>query len=81
MGEQEIIKYTIPTAVPLVFEFDSDFKPTKHYFLLDEKELKERIAAVEKQGKVKQWCIIFSQRKSGSYLEMIEQVCTFINGY
>jgi 2,3-bisphosphoglycerate-dependent phosphoglycerate mutase len=53
MGEKEIIGYNIPTAVPLVFEFDQDFKPKKHYFLLDEKELKERIAAVANQGKVK----------------------------
>lgn len=53
MSEEEIIKYNIPTAVPLVFEFDEDLKPLKNYYLLDEKELKERMDAVAKQGKAK----------------------------
>mmetsp|Transcript_31502 Transcript_31502/g.30825 ORF Transcript_31502/g.30825 Transcript_31502/m.30825 type:complete len:126 (+) Transcript_31502:397-774(+) len=53
MGEEEIIKYNIPTAVPLVYEFDEDLKPLKNYYLLDEKELKARMDAVAQQGKAK----------------------------
>ena len=51
MGEKEIIKYNIPTAVPLVYEFDENLKVLKNYFLLDEEELKKRQNEVAKQGK------------------------------
>ena len=53
MSDADIIKYNIPTACPLVFEFDQDLKPVKNYYLLDEKALKERMAEVANQGKVK----------------------------
>jgi 2,3-bisphosphoglycerate-dependent phosphoglycerate mutase len=46
MNEVEIIKYNIPTACPLVYEFDQDLKPLKNYYLIDEKELKARMDAV-----------------------------------
>lgn len=42
MSEKEILAYNIPTAVPLVFEFDQDLKPLKNYYLLDDAELKRR---------------------------------------
>ena len=48
MGEKEIVGYNIPTGVPLVYEFDKDLKPTKNYYLMDEKELKARMEAVAK---------------------------------
>ena len=48
MGNEEIIKYNIPTGVPLVYEFDEDLTPLKNYYLLDEQELKERQEAVAK---------------------------------
>lgn len=51
MTSDEIIKYNIPTGVPLVYEFDDQLKATKNYYLLDEKELKERMEAVARQGK------------------------------
>lgn len=53
MGNDEIVKYNIPTAVPFVYEFDQGMNPTKHYYLLDEKELKERMEAVANQAKAK----------------------------
>ena len=53
MNEKEIIGYNIPTAVPLVYEFDENLKPTKNYYLMDEKELKAKMEAVAKQGKAK----------------------------
>ena len=45
MNEQEIFEYSIPTACPLVVEFDHDMKPLKNYYLVDEAELKARIEA------------------------------------
>ena len=48
MSETEILQYNIPTAVPLVFEFDDDCRPIKNYYLLDEDELKARQEAVAK---------------------------------
>ena len=51
MSEKEILAYNIPTACPLVFEFDDDLNPTKNYYLLDEAELKARMDAVANQGK------------------------------
>lgn len=42
MDESEILNYNIPTAVPLVFEFDQDLVPLKNYYLLNPEELKER---------------------------------------
>ncbi len=33
MGEDEILELNIPTGVPLVYEFDENFKPVKHYYL------------------------------------------------
>ena len=53
MTEEEIIAYNIPTACPLVFEFDENLKPLKNYYLLDEQELKERMEAVAKQASIK----------------------------
>ena len=51
MNNEEIIKYNIPTACPLVYEFDANLKPIKNYYLIDEKTLKERMQAVANQGK------------------------------
>ncbi|STT85184.1 phosphoglycerate mutase [Klebsiella pneumoniae] len=33
MGEDEILELNIPTGVPLVYEFDENFKPINHYYL------------------------------------------------
>lgn len=53
MNEKEILEYNIPTACPLVFEFDEKLKPIKNYYLIDEQELKARQEAVANQGKAK----------------------------
>lgn len=50
MSEDEILKYNIPTAVPLVYEFDQDLNPLKNYYLLDEDEVKRRQEAVANQA-------------------------------
>ena len=51
INEDEIVKYNIPTGVPLVFEFDKNLNPIKNYYLLDEDELKAKQEAVANQGK------------------------------
>jgi len=53
MNEKEIIAYNIPTACPLVFEFDANMKPLKNYYLIDEAELKAKQEAVANQSKAK----------------------------
>ena len=53
MNETEILSYNIPTAVPLVFEFDQDLNPLKNYYLLNDDELKRRQEAVAKQASAK----------------------------
>ena len=53
MSEEAILKYNIPTAVPLVYEFDQDLIPIKNYYLLDDEELKKRQDAVAKQAQAK----------------------------
>jgi len=50
MNEKEIVAYNIPTACPLVFEFDEQMNPLKNYYLLNEEELKMRQEAVAKQA-------------------------------
>jgi 2,3-bisphosphoglycerate-dependent phosphoglycerate mutase len=51
--ENEIVTFTIPTGIPLVFELDDKLKPIKHYFLGDPEKVKKAIEAVEQQGKAK----------------------------
>lgn len=53
MSEAQILEYNIPTACPLVFEFDEQMKPLKNYYLIDEQELKARQEAVANQGRTK----------------------------
>ncbi|EQA5332390.1 TPA: 2,3-diphosphoglycerate-dependent phosphoglycerate mutase [Proteus mirabilis] len=53
MSEEEIIELNIPTAVPLVYEFDENMKPIKRYYLGNAEEIAAKAAAVANQGKAK----------------------------
>lgn len=53
MTEEAVLELNIPTGVPLVYELDDELQPIKHYYLMDEEELKAKLAAVANQGKVK----------------------------
>lgn len=53
LSEDEIMGVNIPTAVPLVYEFDDNFKALKHYYLANEEELNAKMNAVANQGKAK----------------------------
>lgn len=53
MGEDEILKFNVPTGIPLVYELDENLKPIKRYFLADEDKLKAAMDSVANQGKAK----------------------------
>lgn len=51
LSNEAIMNINIPTGIPLVYEFDDEFKVIKHYYLGDETLLKEKIDTVADQGK------------------------------
>jgi 2,3-bisphosphoglycerate-dependent phosphoglycerate mutase len=51
--DSEITELNIPTGIPLVYEFDKDMKPVRHYYLASEAEVKAAIERVANQGKAK----------------------------
>ena len=53
MSDEEIVGLNIPTARPLVYEFDDDMKPIRHYYLGNADEIAAAMAAVAAQGKAK----------------------------
>lgn len=53
ISDEDIIKYNIPTGIPLVFEFDDRMKPTKSYYLGDAEAIAKAQEAVANQGKAK----------------------------
>ena len=53
LSPDEIVVVNIPTAVPLVYDFDEDFKVIRHYYLGDQEALKAKMEAVANQGKAK----------------------------
>lgn len=53
MSEEAIIDLNIPTGVPLVYEFDDNFRPVTHYYLGNADEIAAKAAAVANQGKAK----------------------------
>lgn len=53
MGNDEIIKFNIPTAVPYIFEFDDTMHLKNDYFLGDPEEIKRKMESVANQAKRK----------------------------
>jgi 2,3-bisphosphoglycerate-dependent phosphoglycerate mutase len=53
MSDQDIMELNIPTGMPLVYELDEALKPLRHYYLGDEKAVKQAMEQVANQGKVK----------------------------
>ena len=53
MSNDAIIGVNIPTGIPLVYEFDQNFKVVKHYYLGDQEALKAKMEEVANQGKKK----------------------------
>jgi len=53
MSDEAIISLNIPTAIPLVYELDQNFRPIKNYYLGDPEEIRKLMEAVASQGKAK----------------------------
>ena len=53
MGNDEIIKFNIPTAVPYIFQFDDQMKLQKEFFLGDPDVITAKMQSVANQGKSK----------------------------
>lgn len=51
LSSGEITGVNIPTAVPLVYEFDEAFNAVSHYYLGDQAEIEAKMQAVANQGK------------------------------
>ena len=51
IGDEEIVGVNIPTGVPLVYEFDGEFRTLRHYYLGDAAEISAKMQAVANQGK------------------------------
>lgn len=50
LSSEEIMGVNIPTGVPLVYEFDENMKPVKHYYLGDQSAIEAKMKAVANQG-------------------------------
>lgn len=53
LSEQEITGVNIPTGIPLVYEFDDEFKVKQKYYLGDQDALKAEMEKVANQGSLK----------------------------
>ncbi len=53
LSEAEIMEVNIPTGVPLVYEFDEDFKVVDKHYLGNQEELQAKMQSVANQGKAK----------------------------
>jgi len=53
LSDEEIISVNIPTGVPLVYTFDTDFNVIDKEYLIDEVQLREKQEIVANQGKAK----------------------------
>ena len=53
LSEDEILNVNIPTGVPLVYEFDDDFRVIEKHYLGDEEEIVKKTNNVLNQGIIK----------------------------
>ena len=53
ISDEDIVHLNIPTARPIVYEFDDNMKPIRHYYLGNQAEIEAAMAAVAAQGKAK----------------------------
>jgi 2,3-bisphosphoglycerate-dependent phosphoglycerate mutase len=53
ISDEDIVQHNIPTGIPLVFEFDENFKPVNSYYLGDQEAIRAAQEAVASQGKAK----------------------------
>ncbi|NLW78043.1 MAG: 2,3-diphosphoglycerate-dependent phosphoglycerate mutase [Ruminococcaceae bacterium] len=53
VSDKDIVSLNIPTGVPLVYEFDDDFKVLNKFYLGDAEAIKAKQESVANQGKAK----------------------------
>jgi 2,3-bisphosphoglycerate-dependent phosphoglycerate mutase len=53
MPEAEIVGLNIPTGIPLVYEFNDDMTPIRHYYLGDQEAINQAVQKVADQTKKK----------------------------
>lgn len=53
ISDKDIPNVNIPTGIPLIYEFDSNFRPVKHYYLGDKAKIDSAINKVKNQAKSK----------------------------
>lgn len=51
LGEDEIMGVNIPTGIPLVYKFDTDFNVVDRYYLGEQEEIRAKMQEVADQGK------------------------------
>lgn len=51
LDDEAIVGVNIPTAQPLVYEFDAQLRPQRRYYLGDAEEIERAMAAVAAQGR------------------------------
>ncbi|HMG35057.1 MAG TPA: 2,3-diphosphoglycerate-dependent phosphoglycerate mutase [Blastocatellia bacterium] len=49
VSDEEIVSVNVPTGIPLVYELNSDLKPTRHFYLGDPEAVKRATEAVAGQ--------------------------------
>ena len=53
VSDEDIVGVNVPNGVPLVYEFDDNLQPSRHYYLGDAAAIAAKTAAVANQGKAK----------------------------
>ena len=53
ISDEEIVGLNIPTGVPLIYDFDPNFRVLGKKYLGDEQAINAKIASVSNQGKAK----------------------------
>ncbi len=53
LSEDEIVEVNIPTGIPLIYEFDVNFKVINKYYLGDQEAINAQMIQVAKQGQSK----------------------------
>jgi 2,3-bisphosphoglycerate-dependent phosphoglycerate mutase len=51
--DEDIVGVNIPTGVPLIYEFEEDMSPIRHYYLGDQEAISKAVQAVADQTKKK----------------------------
>lgn len=53
LSPEQVLELNVPYCIPLVYEFDEQIKPIRHYYLANDGEVQEAIESVKNQAKKK----------------------------